>query len=148
MVIQRIEPFGGYWKWGGPIGIARQGFIGQGQGQGQGQGEGERPLPIPIDLTHDDDAVSVRASIPGAAPEDIDVAVEDGALTISAETQNDGDGAFIIRERRAGKLRRTIRLPNSLDVDKAETEYKHGVLTVVFPKAAAARTRRLEIKGG
>ena len=46
---------------------------------------------------------------------------EDGVLTINAETPNDSDASFIIRDRRAGKLYRALRLPNTLDVGKAES---------------------------
>ncbi|MCY4579854.1 MAG: Hsp20/alpha crystallin family protein, partial [Chloroflexi bacterium] len=98
-------------------------------------------------LTQDGDDVVLRATIPGVAPEDIDVTVEDGVLTINAETPNDSDASFIIRERRAGKLYRALRLPNTLDVGKAESDYRNGVLTLTFPKVEAVKARRLEIKG-
>ena len=68
-------------------------------------------------------------------------------LTISAEAVSGGDGSYIVRERRAGKLYRALRLPNTLDVSKVETEYRYGVLTLTFPKVEVVKARRLEIKG-
>ncbi len=96
----------------------------------------------------DGDNVVLRATMPGVAPDEIDVTVEDGVLTINAETPSDNDSSFVIRERRAGKLYRALRLPNTLNVGKAATEYKHGVLTLTFPKVEVVKARRLEIKEG
>ena len=90
----------------------------------------------------------LRATIPGVAPDDIDVTVEDNVLTINAETTTSDDSSFIILERRAGKLYRALRLPNTFDVSKADTQYQNGVLTLTFPKVEAVKARRLEIKEG
>ena len=138
MVMQRIDPFREFRKLDEMLGRAWQ---------GDGDGHVERRWAIPIDLTQDGDDVVLRATIPGVAPEDIDVTIEDGVLTINAETPSDSDASFIIRERRAGKLYRALRLPNTLDVGKAESDYRHGVLTLTFPKVEAVKARRLEIKG-
>ena len=96
----------------------------------------------------DGDNVVLRATIPGVAPDEIDVTVEDGVPTINAETPSDNDSSFIIRERHSGKVYRARRLPNTLDVGKAATDYKHGVLTLTFPKVEVVKARRLEIKEG
>ena len=138
MVMQRIDPFREFRKLDEMLNRAWQ---------GDGDGHVERRWAIPIDLTQDGDDVVLRATIPGVAPEDIDVTIEDGVLTINAETPSDSDASFIIRERRAGKLYRALRLPNTLDVGKAESDYRHGVLTLTFPKVEAVKARRLEIKG-
>ena len=138
MVMQRIDPFREFRKLDEMLSRAWQ---------GDGDGHVERRWAIPIDLAQDGDDVVLRATIPGVAPEDIDVTVEDGVLTINAETLSDSDTSFIIRERRAGKLYRALRLPNTLDVGKAESGYRHGVLTLTFPKVEAVKARRLEIKG-
>ena len=138
MVMQRIDPFREFRKLDEMLSRAWQ---------GDGDGHIERRWAIPIDLTQDGDDVVLRATVPGVAPEDIDVTIEDGVLTINAETPSDNDSSFVIRERRAGKLYRALRLPNTLDVAKAETDYKHGVLTLTFPKVEAVKARRLEIKG-
>ena len=138
MVMQRIDPFREFRKLDEMLSRAWQ---------GDGDGHVERRWAIPIDLTQDGDDVVLRATIPGVAPEDIDVTIEDGVLTINAETPSDSDNSFIIRERRAGKLYRALRLPNTLDVGKAESDYRHGVLTLTFPKVEAVKARRLEIKG-
>lgn len=138
MAMQRIDPFREFRKLDDMLNRVWQ---------GDGDGHAERRWAIPIDLTQDGDDVVLRATVPGVAPEDIDVTIEDGVLAINAETPRDEGASFVIRERRAGKLYRALRLPNTLDVGKAESEYKHGVLTLTFPKVEAVKARRLEIKG-
>ncbi len=137
MVMQRIDPFREFRKLDEVLSRVWQ---------GNGDGHFERRWAIPIDLAQDGDNVVLRATVPGVDPDAIDVTIEDGVLTISAETVSEGDGSYIVRERRAGKLYRALRLPNTLDVGKAESEYRHGVLTLIFPKVEAVKARRLEIK--
>ena len=82
-------------------------------------------------------------------PEDVKVTVEDGVLTIKAESANEReekDERYLVRERRSGKYRRALRLPDTLDADKAESRYENGVLTVKFPKVEAKKARKLEVK--
>ena len=139
MVMQKIDPFREFRKLDEMLSRAWQ---------GDGDGHIERRWAIPIDLTQDGDNVVLRATIPGVAPDEINVTVEDGILTINAEATSSDDSSFIIRERRAGKLYRGLRLPTTLDVSNADTQYQHGVLTLTFPKVEAVKARRLEIKEG
>ena len=50
-----------------------------------------------------------------------------------------------MRERKIGKFRRSLRLPDTVDVDKAETTYENGVLTVSFPKVEAKKAKKLTV---
>ena len=139
MVMQKIDPFRELRKLDELLTRAWQ---------GDGDDHLERRWAIPIDLMQDGDNVVLRATIPGVAPDEIDVTVEGGVPTINAETPSDNDSSFIIRERRSGKVYRARRLPNTLDVGKAATDYKHDVLTLTFPKVEAVKARRLELKEG
>ena len=105
--------------------------------------------PIPIDVVSEGDNVVVRASLPGFEPEDISVTLNDRILSIQADTSADSeteDKGYLLRERRAGRFGRSLRLPSSLDADKAEPTYANGVLTVSFPRQESDKTRRLEVK--
>jgi len=104
---------------------------------------------LPLDVVEEDDDILVHASVPGVRPEDIQVSVADGVLTIEGETRTeheDNDGSYLVRERGSGKYRRALRLPDTLDADKAESHYESGVLTVKFPKVEAKKARKLEVK--
>ena len=93
MVMQRVDPFREFRKLDELLNRAWQ---------GDGDGHVERRWAIPIDLVQDGNDVVLRATIPGVAPEDIDVTVEDGVLTISAETSNE-DGASLHHPRAQGR---------------------------------------------
>lgn len=104
---------------------------------------------VPLDVVQDGDNVVVKATLSGINPDDIDVTIEDGILTIVGETKEEHEEKrenYLLRERRTGKFRRTLRLPDTVDADKTETTYENGVLTVTFPKVEAKKAKKLEIK--
>ncbi len=106
---------------------------------------------IALDAVEEDDKLVVRASLPGIAPEEIKVTIEDGVLTIDGETKVDEEGKvgnYLIRERRTGSFHRAVRLPDTVDVDQAETNYDEGILTVAFPKAESQRAKQLTVTSG
>ncbi len=110
-----------------------------------------RSWAVPVDVLREDDSIVVRASLPGVRPEEIEVTVEDGLLTIQGQTgveREDGEGNYVVRERRVGKFRRALRLSDAVDTSKAESHYEDGVLTVTFPKVEAKKAKRLEVKVG
>jgi len=104
---------------------------------------------IPMDVRRDDRQLTVQASLPGFAPDDVAVTISpDRTLTIKASRPTEAgasDGKFLLRERHSGSFARAIRLPGDLDLDAAAVSLEHGVLTVTAPVAAAAQTRRLPI---
>ena len=106
---------------------------------------------VPLDVVHEADNVIVHASVPGVKPEDIRVGTEEGVLTISAETKTEHKvrrGTYLMRERRVGTFHRTLRLPDSVDAEKATSRYENGVLTITFPKVEAKKSRRIEVLVG
>ena len=104
---------------------------------------------LPLDVEESDDNVVVRASLPGAAPEDIEVTIEDGALTITSGSKSESEtkeGHYLIRERRLGESHRSIRLPDYVDADSAESSYENGVLAITFQKHEEKKARQIEVK--
>ena len=110
---------------------------------------GFEPWPAPLDVVADGDDFVVRASMPGVAPENIQVSIEDGVLTVRGETASHfetTEGNYLMRERRSGSFYRSLRLPDTVDQDKAEPRYEHGVLTISLPKAEAKKAKQFEVK--
>ena len=102
---------------------------------------------VPLDVEEEGDNLVVRASLPGVNPDDTQVTIEDGVLTIKAESEAESkQGDYLIRERRAGSFHRSLRLPDTVDTDKAHSSYEHGVLAITFPKQESKKAKRLEIK--
>ena len=103
----------------------------------------------PLDVRETDEEIVVTTSLPGVAPEDIEMTIEDRVLSIRAEpAAGDGgeEGSYLVRERRTGSYRRSLRLPGSVDAEKVESGYEHGVLTITLPKREEAQARRIEVK--
>jgi HSP20 family protein len=104
---------------------------------------------IPLDVVRDGDNIVVSGSLPGVKPEDIKVTIEDDVLTVSGTTETEqetAEGTYLLRERRAGAFHRALRLPDSVDSDKAETSYTAGVLTITLPKLEEKKAKQLTIK--
>lgn len=102
-----------------------------------------------IDVSETDDAYKVRAELPGVDKEDLDVSINDGVLTISAESKfehnEEKDGRVIRQERRYGKYARSMRLADNVDEDKVKAEYKDGILVLDLPKAEVVKPKKIEV---
>ena len=103
---------------------------------------------IPLDVADLDHDFVVHASVPGMSPEDIDLTVDNNVLTIKGQTneeRNHKEGEYVVRERRSGSFQRSVRLPETLDVDNASPRYSNGVLTITFPKVEARQVKKLSV---
>jgi HSP20 family protein len=103
---------------------------------------------LPLDITNSTDELVVEAALPGVKPEDVDVTVEDGALTISAQSREEHQetkGETIVSEIRRGSVSRTVALPSGLEPDKATATFEHGVLRLSIPRAEAVKPRQIRI---
>ena len=143
MFLQRWDPFGELHRIDGSLGRPRRGY---GYWSPLARVNGSN---VPLDVVSDGDGVIVRASLPGVKPEDIEVTIEEGLLTIKGgtEVEEERNGSdYLLRERRTGSYHRTVRLGDSMDTDQAEPHYEDGVLTITLPRAEAKKAKRLEIK--
>lgn len=103
-----------------------------------------------LDVTETDDEYRVRTDLPGVKKEDLDISIQDGVLTINAETRFEDEkkdaGRLIRQERRYGKFVRSMRLGDAVNVDKIKAEYQDGVLNLVLPKAEQVRPKRIDVQ--
>jgi HSP20 family protein len=102
---------------------------------------------LPMDAVRREDDVVLHFDLPGISLDNIEVNVDRGVLSVSAERdeQKTGTDRPFIRERVTGTLRRRVYLGDAYDADKAEAAYENGVLTVRVPRAEKARARKVEI---
>jgi HSP20 family protein len=103
---------------------------------------------LPLDVRTTADALEVEAALPGVDPEAVDITVENGTLTIRADSsreREDGEGEYLVRELSRGSFLRTISLPSGLEPDKAEATFEHGVLKLRLPKAEQVKPRQIRI---
>lgn len=104
---------------------------------------------LTVDIYENQEEVVVKASVPGVKPEDLDISVVGETLTIKGEFKEEEDVQkenFIRRERRYGTFSRSLSLPSSVDVDKAEAEFENGVLKLTLPKAEEAKPKAIQVK--
>lgn len=110
---------------------------------------GYRAWPA-IDVAEREDAITVRAEVPGCKPEDIDVSVYGDTLTIAGQKKDSkeeqGDGFYHV-ESSYGSFRREVLLPTSVDEEKINAEYKDGVLSITLPKAEQSKAVKVKVKG-
>lgn len=103
-----------------------------------------------VDVRENSDAYVVQADIPGVKPEDMDVTLENGVLTIRGqrreEKKDEGENYHRI-ERFSGSFSRRFVLPEAADADNVEANMDQGVLVVRIPKTEKATQRKIEIKG-
>lgn len=103
---------------------------------------------LALDVSEDEKAVIVRASLPGFNKENIDVQIHDGVLSIKAErieeTEEKGE-TYFQRERRFGSVTRSIALPSVVDDAQTAAELKDGVLTLRIPKSEKALPKKVKI---
>ncbi|WP_170937192.1 MULTISPECIES: Hsp20/alpha crystallin family protein [Rhodomicrobium] len=94
---------------------------------------------MPINMRETDKEVEITAELPGFEPDEIDVMVTDGAVTIRAEgetSQDVSDNGYIIHERRVARFERTLPLPDNVDPEAIQASYRNGVLTLSIPKTS------------
>ena len=113
-------------------------------------GSNRTPRFMPMDLCKVDDHYVLTADLPGVDPGSVDIDVDNGTLTISAQrTASSGETLqWLTNERFYGRYRRQLSLGDGIDTAKISATYENGVLTVTIPVAERAKARKIEIAHG
>lgn len=101
------------------------------------------------DLYETEENFTLEMNLPGYRLDDIDVNIEQGVLQITGSREGDEReerGTYHLRERNWGRFTRSFSVPHTIDAGKVDAQFCGGVLTIVMPKAAEARARRIEVK--
>jgi HSP20 family protein len=112
---------------------------------------GTGAFSFPLNVYGTADELKVEALLPGVSPEDVQVDLDRGVLTIAAKRHGweavEGQTWFL-REIQAGQFSRSLTLPFPIEVEQANAHFTNGVLTLTLPKAAAAKPKRIQIGQG
>ncbi|AZQ13634.1 Hsp20/alpha crystallin family protein [Halorubrum sp. PV6] len=109
---------------------------------------------VPVDVFEDDEAVTVRADLPGFDADEVEVELNDETLSIAATREeeheaeasaeddevapdDDTDVRYHRRERRRRSVSRRVQIPAAVERDGATASYDDGVLTVTLPKRSS-----------
>ncbi|MEW5722412.1 MAG: Hsp20/alpha crystallin family protein [Thermodesulfobacteriota bacterium] len=109
-------------------------------------GAGVYPL---INLSEDDANLYLTAELPGVTPDEIELSVQGGQLSLRGERKIPALEAQVNyhrREREAGFFRRVVSLPAKVDPDQVQAAVKDGLLKVTLPKAPESRKRQIAVK--
>jgi HSP20 family protein len=103
-----------------------------------------------IDMYQTKDNVIIKSTIAGVRPEDIDITVANDMVTIKGSRKKEemisGDDYFY-QECYWGNFSRSVIIPVDIDSEEIEADLKDGILTVIIPKAAKAKTKKVKVKG-
>ena len=102
-----------------------------------------------VDITENEEAFVLHADIPGVKPEDIEVSMDNGVLTIKGERQSEKkteEENYKRVERQYGVFYRRFTLPDSANAEALEAHSEHGVLKITIPKQEVAQSRRISVK--
>ena len=102
-----------------------------------------------IDVAEEEDAIIVRAEVPGCKADDINISVHGNKLTISGEkklSEEKKEKGYYHVESSYGSFKRELTLPTDVDQSKIDATCKNGVLSVTLPKAEKARAIKVKIK--
>ena len=102
-----------------------------------------------VDIEQKKNMYLVRADIPGVAPEDIKVSMDNGNLIIEGKRENkvlDNRENYRCVERSYGSFYRSFNLPDATDAKTIEAHSRNGVLEVSVPITASAKQKKIEVK--
>jgi HSP20 family protein len=120
--------------------------------QQQGNGRAATTAWAPaLDISERKDAYLVTVELPGLKPEDLDITMEDGLLTIQGERQfiaESSEQQFHRVERRYGAFRRAITLPAHVMAEGIQASFEDGVLQIMVPKAEEAKPKHIQVRPG
>jgi HSP20 family protein len=101
-----------------------------------------------VDIREEQDRFVILADLPGVDPEEIEVTMENGVLTLkgerSSEKTEEHEGYKRV-ERARGTFFRRFSLPDTADADRIEAKSKNGVLEIALPKKEQVKPKRITV---
>ena len=101
-----------------------------------------------VDIKEEVDKFVIHADIPGVKPEDIEVSMEAGVLTVKGEKESEAKTekeGYKRVERTYGSFYRRFSLPDTADGDAINAKCKNGVLEIIIPKREAVKPKRISV---
>ncbi len=103
----------------------------------------------PLDVYETGDRFVINVELPGVAPDQVDISVEDSTLMITGERrfyEGVAEDSFHRVERRFGTFGRTLTLPSNANLEGIEASFDAGILTIDVPKVEEAKPKKVQIK--
>jgi HSP20 family protein len=102
----------------------------------------------PVDIYETDEALVMKAELPGFSKDDISIELKENTLVIKGERKHEDEvkeGNYHRKERMYGAFQRSFMLPATVDREKVNASYKDGILELRLPKAVEAQPKRIAV---
>jgi HSP20 family protein len=104
-----------------------------------------------VNVSESEKEYQLTAELPGLDENDIELTLGNDSITLKGEKKNeyeDKGSSYYRMERSFGSFHRTIPLPEGVDIEHVDANFKQGVLTVTLPKLPAEQTgaKKVQIK--
>lgn len=101
-----------------------------------------------VDIYDRDEAIVIKAELPGMEKKDIDIDIEGGILTLKGERSHEEEvkeNNYYRKERSFGKFHRAFKLPEDVDPEKIKADFKNGILKIDIPKPEERKPRKITV---
>lgn len=105
---------------------------------------------LTIDMYQTKDNVIIKSTIAGVKPEDIDITIANDMVTVRGERKRDFEASsedYFYQECYWGSFSRSVVLPVDVDIENVGADLKDGILTIMLPKAAKAKAKKIRVAG-
>ncbi len=106
--------------------------------------ETDKDFALAVDVRDENEAFVLSALVPGLNASDLNIQILEDVVSIEGEFKKD-ESEYLMHELPHGSFRRSLRLPASVDAEKAEAKITDGVLTLRLPKAESARPKTIKV---
>jgi HSP20 family protein len=111
--------------------------------------ENEFEGQLAVDVYQTKDNVVIKAPIAGVQADRLDISISDDVVTIRGERHDESEvdrEHYYVQECYWGSFSRSVILPTSTVAEKADAKLKDGVLTIVIPKVAQDKVKKIKVK--
>ena len=103
-----------------------------------------------VEISETPEALEVKAEVPGFSPDDLNISLHEGILTLEGKSESDKteeqqDRKVLFSERRTLSFTRTFRVGRDVDGEKISAHIKDGLLTLTLPKAEASKPKQIAV---
>ena len=103
-----------------------------------------------VDIREEPDRYLIHADIPGVDPDQIEISMENGVLSIRGQRQHESEEereGYRRVERVRGSFYRRFSLPDTADAERVSASSRNGVLEIIIPKQEKVQPRRISVQG-
>lgn len=100
-----------------------------------------------VNVYENPNAFVLEASLPGYTSKDVDIKIDKHVLHLTSEMkEKKDDRKYIVRERHSVKFDRAFSLPEGINEEAIEAQFKNGLLIITLPKLPVEQPRRIAVK--